>query len=511
MKRFHLIALTVLLIGSGLTLFGYKVYALRFPLTPDLQESRWVIEAHVSFVARNQPLKVTLRIPKSNENFMIMDENFISRGFGLTTKLEDGNREAVWTKRNAIGQQGLYYRAVVRQGGLEGNWDKALHGGADDEQTQEGMRREAMKSVILEARQKSADTETFVAAMVDQLNSASPPSAVRLLLGSKPDNKRRAQVAVQILAEAGQKARIVHGVLLREPAKNMPWVPRLQIYENKSWQTYDVKTGARTQGDEFMPWWHGDAPVAEVSGGSRLRTVISMERYQEEAMVGATDSALHVAPSIVEFSLFSLPVETQRVYRVLLLVPVGAFLVVVLRNLIGITTLGTFMPVLVALAFRESEMLWGVVLFTIVVALGLAARFYLEHLKLLLVPRLAAVLTIVVLLMAVLSVVSNKLGLERGLSVALFPMVIMTMMIERLSIIWDERGAFEALKNGAGTLLTACLIYLVIRTQELQHLAFVFPELLLVLLALIVLLGRYRGYRLLELYRFRALRKREPG
>ena len=38
-----------------------------------------------------------------------------------------------------------------------------------------------------------------------------------------------------------------------------------------------------------------------------------------------------------------------------------------------------------------------------------------------------------------------------------------------------------------------------------QHLVFVFPELLLVVLAATLLLGRYTGYRLTELVRFRAL------
>ena len=503
--RSHFVLLVLLLAGTGLGIFIYKVYWLHFPLTPNLQETRWVIEAHTAFTTRNQPVKLTLRIPKSNENFMILDESFVSRGFGLTTKLEDGNREATWTKRTSVGPQGLYYRAVVRKGGLEDDWDKLFHAGPEGEEALAGARREAIGSVIAEARQKSADTETFVAAVIEQLSAANPPSQIKLLLGSKPDAKRKAEVAAQVLMEAGHKARVVHGILLREPAQNVPWVRRLQVYDNKSWQTYDLKTGVRTRGDDFMAWWHGDVPLAQISGGSRLHTTLSIERYQEEAMVGATDWAMHVAPSLVQFSLFSLPIETQRVYRVLLLVPVGAFVVVILRNLIGVTTLGTFMAVLVALAFRETELLWGVILFTMIVSLGLLARFYLEQLKLLLVPRLAAVLTIVILLMAVVSVVTNKLGIERGLSVALFPMVIMTMTIERLSIVWDERGPFEAVKQELTTLLSACLIYTVIRTQELQHLAFVFPELLLIVLALSILMGRYRGYRLLELRRFRAL------
>jgi hypothetical protein len=187
------------------------------------------------------------------------------------------------------------------------------------------------------------------------------------------------------------------------------------------------------------------------------------------------------------------------------MVPLGALLLVVLRNVIGIKTFGTFMPVLIALAFRETQLVWGIVLFSTIVALGLSVRFYLEHLKLLLVPRLASVLIVVVLLMAVLSVFSHKLGLERGLSVALFPMVILAMTIERMSIVWEERGATEALQQGGGSLVVAILAYIVMTNRFMEHLIFVFPELLLVVLAGTVLLGRYSGYRLLELFRFKAL------
>jgi hypothetical protein len=214
-----------------------------------------------------------------------------------------------------------------------------------------------------------------------------------------------------------------------------------------------------------------------------------------------------VSPHVMQFSLFSLPVQTQEVYRVLLLIPLGAFLLVILRNMVGVKTFGTFMPVLIALAFRETQLLWGIVMFTLVVALGLAMRFYLDRLKLLLVPRLAAVLIVVVMLMAGISIFSHQLGLERGLSIALFPMVILTMTIERMSIVWDERGPAEAIQQGAGSLVVAAIAFLVISNSYVVHIIFVFPELLLVVLAMTLLLGRYTGYRMSELVRFKILAK----
>jgi hypothetical protein len=108
--------------------------------------------------------------------------------------------------------------------------------------------------------------------------------------------------------------------------------------------------------------------------------------------------------------------------------------------------------------------------------------------------------------MAGISVLSHKLGIQPGLSIALFPMVIISMTIERMSIVWEERGASEAIQEGVGSLIVAAVAYLVMGIAALAHLVFVFPELLLLVIAAALLAGRYTGYRLLELRRFKALR-----
>jgi hypothetical protein len=141
----------------------------------------------------------------------------------------------------------------------------------------------------------------------------------------------------------------------------------------------------------------------------------------------------------------------------------------------------------------------------LIVSLGLLFRFYLERLRLLLVPRLAAVVTIVVLLMTTISIISDQLGTETGLSVSLFPMVIISMVIERMSIVWEERGAATAIREGLGSLAIAALAFLVMSLDVLAYWVTVFPEVNLIVLGLIVTLGRYTGFRLTELARFREL------
>ena len=170
-----------------------------------------------------------------------------------------------------------------------------------------------------------------------------------------------------------------------------------------------------------MVWWRGNEPLINVEGGSNVQVDFAIQENHLDAVTIAETKAEQQGASAVDFSLYSLPIQTQAVYSVLLMIPIGALIMVLLRNMIGIDAFGTFMPVLIALAFRETKLFWGVILFSVLVALGLSIRFLLERLRLLLVPRLSAVLIVVVILMLFISLISHRLGMETGLSVALVP------------------------------------------------------------------------------------------
>ena len=90
-------------------------------------------------------------------------------------------------------------------------------------------------------------------------------------------------------------------------------------------------------------------------------------------------------------------------------------------------------------------------------------------------------------------------------SVTFFPMIIISWTIERMSILWEEDGPREVLIQGGGSLLTAIIAYLVMTERHVGFLVFTYPELLLVVLAVILAIGQYTGYRLSELRRFEPL------
>ncbi len=516
MKRKHLFILAMVLTLAGLGCFYYKVRQLKLPLQPKVQTMLWTLEAEVAFKAQKAPIKIELFIPKNNPNIAITNESFISREFGLNTETEGGNRKAVWSKRQAKGKIHLYYRGVFRLTGVE----RTLEAPFDRRDKTElrkpdfsGTRLEASTALIAELFDKSADMESFVIALLKRLNQSDESAATLFLLDKMKTTEDKADLIVRLLSLADIQARAVHGIRLVQDLKFARsdlkhWV---EVFDNGKWHPFNPETAEKGIPADYLVWWRGGEPLLKFKGLKDCKVAFSLARNEEETQFIVSDRNPKGMPFLYRFSLFSLPLQTQSVYRILMLIPIGALLVVLLRNVIGIRTLGTFMPVLIALALRETQLPVGLMLFIVLVGLGLGVRRYLEQLKLLVVPRLAAVLTMVILMMAAFSVVTHLLGLEQGLSVALFPMVILTMAIERMSILWEETGPGDALRQGLGTLIVATFIYLVMAVPILAHLVFVFPELNLVLLAAILLLGRYSGYRLTEFIRFKVFNTKEKS
>ena len=500
-----LLGLATLLFSIGSGLIAYKVQSLGFSLLPSNQTPGWVIDARVEVRSNNMPVKVSLAIPGEMSNFIVIDEDFISSGFGLAVE-SNGGRRVVWAKRRVRGREVLYYRMQLAE------VSRPL-GSSETEITPPfplvpryaESTRQATLAFLDEVRGKSADIASFTQMLILRLNSSTPDGFARTLKKGLFSGEDWVQREMELLAGARIPSRLISVLKLRDGITETYLEPWLQVHDGSRWLTFNPRTGEEGLERDCLIWQIGDKPLVSVKQGVAENVVFSVAKTDLSLLQVAEQRATQLGSHLMEFSLFSLPVQAQNVYRVLLLMPLGAFVVVLMRNIIGVSTFGTFMPILIALAFRETELVWGLVMFTLVVFMGLMIRSVLESLQLLLVPRLTAVLIIVVILMLVISMVSYKLGLERGLSISLFPMVILTMTIERMSLIWEESGPVDALKKGLGSLLVAIVGYFVMTNPYADHLVYMFPEVLLILFSLTLLLGRYTGFRLTELWRFRSL------
>jgi transglutaminase-like putative cysteine protease len=192
----------------------------------------------------------------------------------------------------------------------------------------------------------------------------------------------------------------------------------------------------------------------------------------------------------------------------ILVLPVIAAIIVIARTVVGIETFGTFSPVIVSLAFLTTGLRWGAAIFAVIVGVGALVRALLQHVRLQLVARLAILIAVVAGIMAALTVVGASFGIGALMNISIFPMVIMSNVIENFSTSQAEFGTREAVRLTINTLGLAAVCYLAIDTTGLQSMLLAFPELLIGAIAIDIGLGKWRGLRLLEYLRFFDLTRR---
>ena len=186
----------------------------------------------------------------------------------------------------------------------------------------------------------------------------------------------------------------------------------------------------------------------------------------------------------------------------ILVLPIIATVVVAARVVVGLSTFGVFGPVIVSLAFITTGLWWGSITFLVLVGLGVVLRAALQHLRLQAVARLAILIALVAVAMAGLTLLGAARGIGPLLHLGVFPMLIMANVIESFGAAQAELGTRTAVRMTVHTLMLAVACYLLVDRAGLQSLVLAYPEILLGTVALDVLLGTWRGVRLLEYARF---------
>ncbi len=201
------------------------------------------------------------------------------------------------------------------------------------------------------------------------------------------------------------------------------------------------------------------------------------------------------------FSRRRLSPDDLRTIEFLLLLPPATLLVCVFRNVVGLPSFGTFAPALLGLAFREVQSPLGIFVVLTIITAGWWLRRALNELHLLQVPRTALLLSCVVVMLLILIGATGGSGSR---TITLFPLVILTGMIERF---WsmEEEGSASSIGTLAATLFMAGCVWLFAVIPAVPAWMLAHPETLGFVMASQILLGRYTGFRLVELYRFRAL------
>ncbi len=296
-------------------------------------------------------------------------------------------------------------------------------------------------------------------------------------------------------------SRLVTGFRIEQQmnVKPLVWV---EVFMGQSWLPFDPTSGfTRYLPMNIVPVRRGGDEPVRASGASKYTAEYSIVRTEPPTAVLRSGQRHPI--QILDLS--RLPIPMHKVLRVLLLLPFGALITTIIRNVVGIGTFGTFSPALLAMSFIYANWQTGVAILLIVIMAGTVSRTFLERLRLLAVPRLSIILTIVIMCVVFGMSILYYLIPEIVTDAVLLPMVILTMLIERFYVTTEEDGLMYTVQLAAGTLMVAALVYAILAWYEVGQFVLVYPESHLYTIAVFIVLGRYAGYRITELWRFRDL------
>jgi hypothetical protein len=330
--------------------------------------------------------------------------------------------------------------------------------------------------------------------------SASVTALDCLHLGSG-GSAARSRLLTALCRNRGIPARLVSGLILSdgEEQSTHTWV---EVWANSHWlpicPTYHhFGKIPRT----FVVFTFGDRKLAHGKNVRDLAPAFLVERVKSAAVDAAPASIWKRIFRAA--SLTQLPIAEQRLAEILLLLPVAALIICVFRNVIGVSSFGTFTPALIGLAFRDLRSWPGILVFVSIIMAGWGLRRVLNRFHLLQVPRISLMLSLVISMLVCFVVVSYRLHWPTTRYISMFPLVILTSMIERFWTLEEEDGTRASFRTLMATLfISGCISLVISRPVVTQHMLR-YPETVGFIMAAIMLLGRYTGYRMLELYRFR--------
>lgn len=497
---------------AGLMLLGIfqtvqRHLTLDVPWLPGETRTIWNIDAKINFDAQNEPVLASLTTPVQQAGYTKISQNAASPGYGLAFLDEEQASKAQWTIREAMGKQTLYYNIQLLEN--DESTDRAHTSMPELFEKQYGAAGEAAgKAVINQAYKTSADAFSFTRELLKQLNADTSNQNVSLLLNNA---ENKTQLLLALLNEAKIPTKRIGALQLEDGRRRQQLMPLIEVYQQQEGKItsrlFDANSVTAVNRDNLLLWDQSGTALLELVGGSDSKVSFSMIKQEQPALSAIMQKSEN--NHLFNFSIHSLPVEDQSLFKGILMIPLGVLIVVIMRVLVGLKTSGTFMPVLIAMAFIQTSLVTGLIGFILLVAIGLFIRSYLSHLNLLLVSRISTVIIMVILLIALFGILSYKLGLTEGLKITFFPMIILSWTIERMSVLWEEEGAKEVMTQGGGSLLVAILAYFAMSNDITRHLMFNFIGLQFVVMSLVLLLGSYTGYRLLELHRFKPLADKE--
>jgi hypothetical protein len=205
------------------------------------------------------------------------------------------------------------------------------------------------------------------------------------------------------------------------------------------------------------------------------------------------------------FTAHNVPME---MVLLILMLPLVATLIAFFRQIVGIKAFGIYTPLIITFAFMAIGIKYGIAIFIAVIFLGMLTRFILKPFRLLYLPRVAIMLTLVALVILGILLLGGSFKKTSFSNASILPILIIITLVEKFITVQIEKGGKTAITLAVETLIISIVGFFVINSSFLRNFLLAYPWIVLFTLPVNIILGKWTGLRLSEYIRFRHIIKK---
>ena len=191
----------------------------------------------------------------------------------------------------------------------------------------------------------------------------------------------------------------------------------------------------------------------------------------------------------------------------ILLLPALATIVVFTRQIIGLPTLEMLVPIALSVTLVATGLPVGIILLATILLGSLVSRLILKRIRIMQLPKMALSMLIISVFVFLALVVSASFRFFRVDQLSFLPLILLILLSDKIVGLQLTHGGRTAIVITFFTILIGALGYIVLSFGPLRNFVILYPEVILILIPINILLGRYFGLRLTEYHRFAAFRR----
>lgn len=317
----------------------------------------------------------------------------------------------------------------------------------------------------------------------------------------------KSRLMAALCRTVGIPCQLVGGVIIGQTSSKRTHHVWLECRQGDQWVPFDPLNGHfASLPDKYLRLYTSDKPLISYSRGLAFDYGFRSPRKVVPKVWAETGGEDESSEGLLSRLVGQrIPLLERGGFSLILLAPFALLFIVFARQVVGFESIGVFLPILLGFSLTQTGWLYGGAQILLCILLGAGLRLLLSGMNLLHVPRAAVMITSVILLFLLFSVLQLLAGHEVQASELILPLAALAMAVEKFIVVAMDKGAQGAFWLLAQTLVLTVGCAVILTNPLYQQLMIAYPEIILLVIALIIMVGNYRGLRWREQLRFRSI------